>query len=82
MAAGASTATVTFSSAMSSANYAAVVQITDNPNFTVSSGWGYLEVTGESTTGFTVDLRTSGGATEAVPSGQSVTLDWTAILNN
>ena len=69
------------SAAMGSTSYAVELTIDGTPDFSSSSGWGYIAVVSKTTTGFTIDLRTSAGGAFTVPTGQTLSIDWVAILN-
>jgi hypothetical protein len=70
--------TVTMSSALPSTNYRVQLTLSNGVNFTNSSGWGYLSVSGKSTTQFTITHRDSDGST-AGTTPASTTVDWIAF---
>jgi hypothetical protein len=80
MAAGSSSATVTFGTAFSAGTtYHVSLAITNHPDLTGSSGWGYLGVGSETVSGFTITLYDSQGTAYTVPTGQSIAIDYIAM---
>ena len=65
---------------MANANYNVSLTLTAAPNFGTSSGWGYLQVTNKTTSGFTIVLHDSDGTAKNAPT--STTVDYIAIPNN
>jgi hypothetical protein len=73
--------TVTMSSALPNTSYRVQLTLSNGVNFGSSSGWGYLSVSGKTTTQFTITHRDSDGTTaNSTPANTSV--DWVAFPDN
>ena len=72
--------TVTFSSAMASANYHVAITITSDTDWGNSAGWGYVLATSKTVNGFTIVLNESDGGAKNAPA--NTTVDWIVIPTN
>jgi hypothetical protein len=71
--------TVTFSSAMSSADYRVAWMFTSTPDWGGNNSWGYISATSKTVNGFTFLLSDNGGTAKNAP---GVTIDWIVLPSN